>query len=60
MEPGLTKAQPFLAIAARIAIGMNLFKHIADSEGPVDSKTLASLSNGEELLIGMYAIWTWT
>lgn len=55
IKPVLTKMQPFLAIAARIAIGLNLFRHIADSEGPVDSKTLASLSNGEELLIGMYA-----
>lgn len=44
--------QPFLAIAARIAIGMDLFRIISVRDGPITSKELASSSGGEELLIG--------
>ncbi|KAI0199349.1 putative O-methyltransferase [Astrocystis sublimbata] len=42
---------PFMAIAARIATQLDLFKHIANHDGPVTSNELASLSEGEELLI---------
>lgn len=44
--------QPFLAMAARVADGLDLFKHIASSNGPVTSRDLAALSGGEGLLIG--------
>ncbi|KAF1738162.1 Demethylsterigmatocystin 6-O-methyltransferase [Beauveria bassiana] len=42
---------PFITVAARIAIGMGLFKLIADNNGPISSKELAEKSGGEELLI---------
>ncbi|KAJ4152839.1 hypothetical protein LMH87_009359 [Akanthomyces muscarius] len=42
---------PFITVAARIAIGMGLFKLIADNQGPISSKDLAEKSSGEELLI---------
>ncbi|KAI1126591.1 putative O-methyltransferase [Nemania abortiva] len=42
---------PFMAIAARIAVHLDLFKHIANHDAPVTSDELASLSGGEELLI---------
>ncbi|KAK6949473.1 hypothetical protein Daesc_009554 [Daldinia eschscholtzii] len=42
---------PFITIAARISIGLGLFKLIANHNGPVTSKELALLSGGEELLI---------
>ncbi|TQV91602.1 sterigmatocystin 8-O-methyltransferase [Cordyceps javanica] len=42
---------PFVTVAARIAIGMGLFKLIADSDGPISSKQLAEKSGSEELLI---------
>ncbi|KAI0514347.1 putative O-methyltransferase [Xylaria bambusicola] len=42
---------PFLAIAARIAVQLDLFKHIASHDKPVTSAELASLSGSEELLI---------
>lgn len=38
-------------MAARVADGLGLFKHIASSSGPITSGGLASLSGGEELLI---------
>lgn len=44
--------KPFLSFAARIADGLNLFKHIADHGHPISSEKLASISQGEELLIG--------
>ncbi|KAM3513148.1 hypothetical protein MY11210_003173 [Beauveria gryllotalpidicola] len=43
--------KPCITIAARIAIGMGLFKLIADHNGPISSKELAEKSGGEELLI---------
>jgi hypothetical protein len=46
------KPKPFLSFAARIADGLNLFKHIVDHGCPISSKELASVSQGEELLIG--------
>lgn len=46
--------QPFLSFAARIADGLNLFKLILDHEGPISSYKLASISEGDELLIGRY------
>lgn len=53
MSEGLVDwEQPLLAIAARIAIGLNLFKIIADENRPITSKELAHRSGGEELLIG--------
>ncbi|KAJ6779804.1 hypothetical protein PWT90_01496 [Aphanocladium album] len=42
---------PFITVAARIAIGMGLFKLIAENNGPISSKKLAEKSGGEELLI---------
>ncbi|KAI0410007.1 putative O-methyltransferase [Xylaria palmicola] len=42
---------PFVAIAARVAVQLDLFKHIASYGKPVTSDELASLSGGEELLI---------
>ncbi|KAI1826737.1 putative O-methyltransferase [Xylaria intraflava] len=42
---------PLFAVAARIAIHLNLFKHISNSSVPITSDELASLSGGEELLI---------
>ncbi|KAI0384612.1 putative O-methyltransferase [Hypomontagnella monticulosa] len=42
---------PFIAVAARIAVNLNLFRLIIDNGGPVTSKELESLSGGEELLI---------
>ena len=46
-----SKSQPFITVAARIAIGMGLFKLIVDNDGPISSKKLAEESGGEELLI---------
>ncbi|KAG6358711.1 hypothetical protein INS49_012229 [Diaporthe citri] len=43
---------PFLSFSARIADGLNLFKLIVDHESPISSQKLASISKGEELLIG--------
>ncbi|KAI1417113.1 putative O-methyltransferase [Hypoxylon sp. FL1857] len=42
---------PFLAIAARIAVHLGLFRHIVNHDGAVTSEQLALLSGGEELLI---------
>jgi len=49
----IDKPKPFLSFAARIADGLNLFKHIVDRGCPISSKELASVSQGEELLIGI-------
>lgn len=53
------RAQPFLAMAARVADGLDLFKHTASSKGPITSGELAALSGGEELLISMTACFDW-
>ncbi|KAI1375689.1 putative O-methyltransferase [Hypoxylon crocopeplum] len=42
---------PFVTVAARIAVGLDLFRLIANHETAITSKELASLSGGEELLI---------
>ncbi|OTB08556.1 hypothetical protein M426DRAFT_7869 [Hypoxylon sp. CI-4A] len=42
---------PFMTIAARIAINLDLFKRIVDHDGPITSGELSSQSGGEELLI---------
>ncbi|KAI1486916.1 sterigmatocystin 8-O-methyltransferase [Biscogniauxia mediterranea] len=42
---------PFVAVAARIAVDLNLFKLIVDHGSPITSVELATLSGGEELLI---------
>ncbi|KAI1753318.1 putative O-methyltransferase [Xylaria castorea] len=42
---------PFIPIAARIAVEMNLFQHISEKGGPITSHELASLTSGEEELI---------
>ncbi|KAI1386837.1 putative O-methyltransferase [Hypoxylon trugodes] len=42
---------PFITIAARIAVGLGLFKHVVNYGDAVTSEELASLSGGEELLI---------
>ncbi|KLJ08368.1 hypothetical protein EMPG_16199 [Blastomyces silverae] len=41
---------PMIAVSARIAVNLKLFKHIVQ-EGPVTSARLAELSGAEELLI---------
>lgn len=38
-------------MAARVADGLDLFKHTTSSNGPITSGQLAALSGGEELLI---------
>ncbi|RYP63324.1 hypothetical protein DL769_006996 [Monosporascus sp. CRB-8-3] len=43
--------QPIIPVTARIAIQLDLFKHIVNHGVPISSKELASLSGGEELLI---------
>lgn len=50
----IDEPKPFLSFAARIADGLDLFKHIIDHGAPISSKELASISKGEELLIGTY------
>ncbi|KAJ2990916.1 hypothetical protein NUW58_g2723 [Xylaria curta] len=42
---------PFIPIAARIAVEMNLFRYISEKGGPITSHELASLTSGEEELI---------
>ncbi|RYP04949.1 hypothetical protein DL765_009997 [Monosporascus sp. GIB2] len=42
---------PVIPVTARIAVHLDLFKHIVDYGAPVSSMELASLSGGEELLI---------
>ncbi|KAH7303845.1 sterigmatocystin 8-O-methyltransferase [Stachybotrys elegans] len=42
---------PFIAVAARIAVNLGLFKIISEHEGSIDSKQLSALSGAEELLI---------
>ncbi|KAI0839341.1 sterigmatocystin 8-O-methyltransferase [Hypoxylon sp. FL0890] len=42
---------PFIAIAARIAVNLDLFKRILLHNGPITSQELASQSGAEELLI---------
>lgn len=41
-----------MSIAARIAVDLELFKHITNSAGVITSSQLASASGGEETLIG--------
>jgi hypothetical protein len=43
--------QPYISIAARIAVDLDLFKHITTGYSTVTSSQLASASGGEELLI---------
>ncbi|KAI1346150.1 putative O-methyltransferase [Xylaria sp. FL0043] len=42
---------PFVSIAARVAVQLNLFQLVASNHGPITSTELVSLSGGEELLI---------
>ncbi|KAI1121727.1 putative O-methyltransferase [Nemania abortiva] len=42
---------PIITVAARVAIDLELFKHISSTEAPIDSKRLSWLTGGEELLI---------
>ncbi|RYO90039.1 hypothetical protein DL762_002884 [Monosporascus cannonballus] len=42
---------PVIPVTARIAVQLDLFKHIVNNGVPISSKELASLSGGEELLI---------
>jgi hypothetical protein len=46
--------QPFIPVAARIAIEMNLFQHVVDKGEPITSLELATITGAEEELIGMY------
>lgn len=41
-----------IAIAARVAVDLDLFRHVVN-EGPVTSARLAELCGAEELLISM-------
>lgn len=40
-----------IAVAARVAINLNIFRHLVELRRPVTSQELASLSGAEELLI---------
>lgn len=40
-----------IAVAARVAINLNIFRHLVELRRPVTSQELASLSSAEELLI---------
>ncbi|KAI1818467.1 sterigmatocystin 8-O-methyltransferase [Poronia punctata] len=40
-----------IPVAAKIGVELGLFKHISNSNGPINSETLAKLTGGEELLI---------
>ncbi|KAI0505343.1 sterigmatocystin 8-O-methyltransferase [Xylaria bambusicola] len=42
---------PFIPIAVKIAIEMNVIEHIVKATGPITSDELAKLTNAEELLI---------
>ncbi|KAI0184955.1 sterigmatocystin 8-O-methyltransferase [Xylaria flabelliformis] len=42
---------PLVSVAARIAVDLELFKHISSTKAPINSKELSSLSGGEELFI---------
>ncbi|KAI1733692.1 putative O-methyltransferase [Xylaria scruposa] len=42
---------PLVAVAARIAVELGLFKHISSTKAPINSKELSLLSGGEELFI---------
>ena len=44
--------KPMIAVTARIAIDLNLFRHVVN-EGPVASARLAELCCAEELLISL-------
>lgn len=46
--------KPFLSFSAGIADGLNIFKLSVDHEGLISSYKLASISEGEELLIDKY------
>ncbi|KAF2702772.1 sterigmatocystin 8-O-methyltransferase [Pleomassaria siparia CBS 279.74] len=43
--------RPYTTIAARIAVDLNLFEHIASKSGSITSRELATLSKADELLI---------
>lgn len=43
--------QPYISIAARMAVELELFKHITSSADTITSSQLASASGGEETLI---------
>jgi len=43
--------QPYMSIAARIAVDLDLFNHIASSPRAATSSQLASASGGNEVLI---------
>ncbi|KAJ3574960.1 hypothetical protein NPX13_g4205 [Xylaria arbuscula] len=49
-QPGNIAAElaflPFLAVAARVAVQLDLFEHIASATKPITSVELASLSGG--------------
>lgn len=40
-----------IAVAARVAIDLKIFRHLVELRRPVTSQELASLSSAEELLI---------
>ncbi|KAJ6035868.1 O-methyltransferase [Penicillium herquei] len=42
---------PMVATSARIAVDLNLFKHIVQAKEPITASSLATLSGAEELLI---------
>ncbi|KAI1747698.1 putative O-methyltransferase [Xylaria castorea] len=42
---------PIIAVAARIAVDLELFKHISSTKAHINSNELSSLSGGEELFI---------
>lgn len=51
----LTSYQPIVPVTIRIAVYLELFKHIANHGAPISLTEFATLSGGEELLISMYS-----
>jgi hypothetical protein len=39
-------------MCARVAVDLNLFEHIVNNPGPITASKLATLTGGEELLLG--------
>lgn len=50
--------KPIIPVTARIAINLDLFKHVVEHGAAISSTKLASLSGGEELLISTCSLFT--
>jgi len=47
----LTSEKPYISIAVRIAVDLELFQHISSAPGAVSSAQLARESGGDKVLI---------